>query len=669
MCGIYGRIGRRNDELDTRATLSLRHRGPDDVGLLVDPRGPDGQVVVLGHTRLSILDLSPAGHQPMRSDDGRFALVFNGEIYNYQALKRQLVADGAVFHSTTDTEVVLRLFEAKGEAALHDLEGMYAIALWDRVEQSLLLARDPVGIKPLYWRANGKDSLAFASELKALIVDPEIAREPDWQALAGYLAYLYVPTPRTALQDLHALAPGHLLKWQAGRIDLRRFHRFQLQPKLDVRDFADATERLERLLLEVVGEHMTADVPVGAFLSGGIDSGLLVAMMARLKRERGDQQKLRTFTVAFGSEGRHWDESARAAAIARHLDVAHTIVPVDPAQAEERFHHLVAQFDEPFANPTAVAHDVLCQQAREQVTVALAGDGGDEAFAGYPRHRATWLLGLWQRMPGQLRRGLTVAESRLPERAEAVPLLRQARRFLRTGGGSLAEVYRDWSTFHDAAGLTRLLTPEALQRLPGGVLPADLGQTLAALAEVPDASPVDAACYADLHGFLPDNVLRESDRVSMRHALEVRVPLADRRVVQFGLQLPVAYKLPWTALLRRGGGATESKRVLRAVAARWLPQDVVRAPKQGFGAPMGAWLSGPMRPLLEHATDPAVLARRGLVRPEVARQLREEHLSGQRDRTWPLWSLIVLESWFSQRIDRLDVAIPQGVRVHIDVVA
>ncbi len=669
MCGIYGRVGPRNDDLDCRATLSLRHRGPDDAGLLVDAQGPDGQTLVLGQTRLSILDLSAAGHQPMRSADGKLALTFNGEIFNFLELRKELEAQGRVFQSHTDTEVILHLYELHGDAMLQRLEGMYAIALWDSPRRRLLLARDPSGIKPLFYRTGPTpDILAFASEIKALLVDPKVPRDPDMRALAGYLTYLYVPPPGSAFAGISRLAPGHKLVLQGRHTSIERFHRFQVQPKHVFSGLPQATQALEDLLLEVVRQHMLADVPVGAFLSGGIDSGLLVAMMARLKRERGDVQRVRTFTVGFGSEGRRWDEVDRAALLARHLDVDHEVVRIAPQAAEERFRFVAQHFDEPFANPTALVHDVLCEGARRQVTVALAGDGGDEAFAGYPRHRATQLLAMWQLLPRPVREQLfgRLGDA-LPERAEGLPLLRQARRFLRAGSGDFGAMYRDWLTYYPRRELQDLLSPGALAAL-GGAVTGDLGQTEAAVAALgPDFDPLDAACYADIAGFLPNNVLQESDRISMRHALEVRVPFADRRILDFGLRLPKHLKMApsalWTA---KGRGA--SKRVLREVAARYLPEEVVKAPKQGFGAPMGAWLTGPLRPLLEQATRPEVVARRGLVRPEAVTAMREEHLAGRRDRTWNLWALVVLESWFEQRVDRLDLPDVDPRQVRIDVV-
>jgi len=665
MCGIYGRIGRRDDELDRRATLSLRHRGPDDAGLLVDPGGVGDESVVLGHTRLAILDLSDAGHQPMRAEDESLAITYNGEIYNFRELRDELEGEGVTFRSGTDTEVVLQLYRRHGDAAFARLEGMFALGVWDRRARRLVLARDPSGMKPLFYRDRARmpqhpDSIAFASEIKALLADPRVERRPDVRSLAGFLAYTYVPPPGSAFEGVGRVPPGHLLVWQDGRTHLERFHRYTPLPKLELGSFDEATDALDSLLLEVVRQHMISDVPLGAFLSGGVDSGLMVALMQRVKRERGEREPVRTFTLGFGPEGRRYDETEPARQVARALGVDHQEIPMEADLVERRFHHVALQFDEPFGNPTALLHDALCEATRREVTVALAGDGGDEGFGGYPRHRAACSLDLYQRaVPASLRRSVVRRlADRIPEWAEGPQALRRARRFLRTAEQSVPAVYRDWLTYHSPDELSALLSEAAFAACTadGGSL-GDLGETESTLLEVDDGSvhPLDLACLADVYGFMPNNVLRDSDHSSMRVALEVRAPYADRRVVDFGLRLPPAWKVggPLAALVP--GGRSSSKRLLRAVAARYLPGEVHAAPKQGFVAPMGTWLNGPLRPLLDRATRPEVLESRGLVRPEAVKQMVEEHRQGRRDRTWHLWELVMLESWFEHRVDRLEL--------------
>ncbi len=667
MCGIYGRIGRRDDALDQRATQSLHHRGPDAAGLWIDTQRPDDAVVALGHARLAIVDLTDAGRQPMLSPDGQLVLAFNGEIYNFLTLRRQLERAGRTFASHSDTEVILHLYALHGDAMLEMLEGMFALGLWDRQKSRLLLARDPTGIKPLHFRVTA-NSLTFASEIKALLVDPACPREPDVAALAGYLNYLYVPPPATAFAGIAQLLPGHKLVWQHGRQQTTRYARYAVTPKLLFRNLNQATDALETLLQTVLAEHMIADVPVGAFLSGGIDSGLLVAMMQRLRRQAGTVGPLQTFTVGFGQEGAGLDETARAAQIAQKLGVAHEILRVDANIAADGLAHVVQQFDAPFANPTALMIDVLSQHARKSVTVAVTGDGGDEAFGGYPRYRATWPLWAWQRLPEPVRaRWLPELVAHLPEGRDDQPFARRLRRFLTASGGTFAATYRDWLSQRTLPALWELLTPDAVERIAAQRhgLPDDLGRTLAVLAELPaDTAPLDAACYADVHGFLPDNVLALSDRLSMRHALELRVPFADRRILDFGLRLPVLLKSTPAALLG-SSGKHAAKRVLRAVARRHVPPDVAALPKQGFVAPMGAWLAGPLQPLARDALSPQRLRARGLVRPAAVAQMQAEHAGGRRDHTWHLWSLVVLEAWFQARIDTL--ALPDRAAVPLTV--
>ncbi len=665
MCGIYGRIGTRDDALDARATLALSHRGPDDAGLLVDPDAVLGETVALGHTRLSIIDLSSAGHQPMRSAEEDVAIVYNGEIYNFQELRAELAGQGVAFRSHSDTEVLLHLYRRDGDAMLERLAGMFALGIWDRRRRRLLLARDPSGQKPLFYRSRRTlpghpDQIAFASEAKALLVDPRVERRPDVRALAGYLAYSYVPPPGSAFEGIARVPPGGRLVWTPEGVSLDRYHRYTAQPKHRFPSPEAAADALESLLLEVVGQHMIADVPLGAFLSGGVDSGLMVAMMKRVKEQRGDREPVRTFTIGFGEEGRLYDETEPARALAKELGVDHTEIPMEADLAGERFHHVALQFDEPFANPTALLHDALCEATRNHVTVALAGDGGDECFGGYPRHRAVRALGLYQRMiPEPVRRGLMRRlADRIPERAEGSQGLRRARRFLRSAERDLSGVYRDWLTFHDPDELAELLSEDAVAR--SGVAGGDLGEMEATIADADDGrvDPLDLACLADVYGFLPNNVLRDSDRSSMRVALEVRAPYADVRVVDFGLRLEPSLKVsgPFAALVP--GGRSVSKRLLRTVASRYLPSWIHTAPKQGFVAPMGTWLNGPLAPLLDRAIRPEVIEGRGLVRPDAVARMVQEHREGRRDRTWHLWELVILESWFERRIDRLDLPEP-----------
>lgn len=652
MCGIYGRIGARQDDLDRRATATLRHRGPDDAGLWQESNGPAGHSLVLGHTRLACIDLTRAAHQPMTSADGRLALVLNGEISNFAALRAELQALGRQLQSTGDTEVVLHLYELYGDALLGRLEGMYALALWDGRERRLLLARDPVGTKPLFWHQSERGLLSFASEIKALLEDPGCSRQPDVRALAGYLGHLYVPAPATAFAAVRQLLPGHKLVVDDHGQRVEPFHTFAVAPKHPFSGLGEAGDKLEQLLLSIIGELMTADVPVGALLSGGIDSGLVVALMARLRREWGGPQ-LQTFTLGFGKNTQHLDETAHAAATAAQVGATHQVVPADSDQALQRLGRVVERFDEPFGNPTALLLDILSESVRVEVKVALTGDGGDEGFGGYPRYRATQLVGAWQHLPPWLRdRWLPALALQLPVSPTGHPLARQLRRFLGAATGPFSATYRDWLGVYNRTELMGLLTPAALEHLSeAGNFPQDLGGTASAMAQLPTGTDaLDAACFADVHGFLPNNVLAVSDRMAMGHGLELRVPLADRRIIDFGLRLPPHLKLSRTAFLS-SAGKDGTKRVLREVANRYLRPAELRLPKRGFVAPLAQWLAGPMRDAVLAATDDDVLRRRGLVRPEVVARMREAHFAGRRDHTWQLWSLMMLEGWFQARVD------------------
>lgn len=662
MCGIYGRIGRRNDALDQRATLCLNHRGPDDLGLLVEPNGPGGRAVALGHTRLSIQDLSTAGHQPMRSEDDQIAIVYNGEIYNFQELRADLAKRGYDFRSKTDTEVLLQLYREYGDDMLNHLEGMYAFGLWDRPRERMLLARDPSGIKPLFYRTlddahNTGDTLVFASEIKALLVDPKFERHEDLRSLAGYLSYLYVPPSGSAFEGISRLDPGHKLVVETAGISIERFHRYEALPKADFRTVDEAADRLDERLREVIEQHMISDVPLGAFLSGGIDSGLMVAMMARIQRERGDLDPVRTFTIGFGKEGQSYDESTSAARIAKHLGTHHRPIRVHPDLVTGRFQNIAQQFDEPFGVATALLHDALCEETRREVTVALAGDGGDEGFGGYPRHRAVRSLALYSAcVPHRIRTSWIprLAEN-LPDRAEGTQALRRIRRFLTSSGQDFATVYRQWLNHYPAAELQELLTPAALEAVGPGVR-GDLGIIESIIgSSSAGTNTLDQALLADIYGFMPNNVLRDSDRTSMRVGLEVRVPYADRRILDFGLRLPSQLKVSSPLAAMIPGGRTVSKKTLRVLGARYLPHWCSNAPKQGFVPPMGTWLNGSLRELLQQATAPETLRRRGIVKPEIVQRMVGEHRQGKRDRTWHLWGLVVLESWFQQRIDELEL--------------
>lgn len=613
MCGIAGTTRPEPGLLDQFA-VRLSHRGPDSSGTWMEDAGRVG----FAHTRLAIIDLSEGGHQPMRSPCGRHALTYNGEIYNYRTLRAELEAKGETFRSESDTEVLLRLLMRDGEAALSKLVGMFALAYWNGEEESLLLARDRLGVKPLVHAALPDGGIAFASEIHALRAQPGIDLARDEAALSAYLAYLYVPAPLTLHRGIRKLAPGTLLKWRAGKSEIRSWWRPAFNgtraPSLD-----EAVEELMPLIRAAVIDRMVADVPVGCFLSGGVDSSIIAAVMAEERRRIG-ADPVRTFTMTF--EEKAYDERDAAAEVAGIVGSDHTELAASPSLAG-MLDRMVTAFGEPFGNPTALLIDDLSRKAREHVTVALIGDGGDEVFAGYPRYEGGLLAARYRRLPGWLRNGIIApAANLIPESASGRHSLRRAREFLTGASLEDAEMYAAWVEYFD---------PAERQALVGGGIPSR------PLADIMRAAPssdmLDRMQQTDLVSFLPGNLLQYGDAMSMQHALELRVPLIDHRLIE-GVQT-------LSSSLRFQDG---KKTLLRAAAKKLLPAELVDRPKRGFNPPMGVWLRNELRERMEERLQPGPVEALGLAWEPVAR-LKQEFLSGKRDHSLKLWSLLVLDRW------------------------
>ncbi len=614
MCGIAGSTASQRDVLETMRHR-LAHRGPDDQGLWQEEEGRVG----FAHTRLAVIDLSAAAAQPMVSDCGRYRLVYNGEIYNYRELRAELEADGQIFRSQSDTEVLLCLLRRDGAEALQRLVGMFAFALWDRQARQLLVARDRLGIKPLVYASLPDGGLAFASEIHALVAHPGIDLDRDTETLSQYLACLYVPAPRTIHRGIRKLEPGHLLVWRDGNIEIRSYWRPQVvggrAPTAD-----QAVDELLPLLRRAVAGRMVADVPVGCFLSGGIDSSVVAALMAEEARRYG-APSVRTFTMTFDEAA--YDESAQARRVARHIESTHTELPVSPRLAG-RLDDTVASFGEPFGNPTALLVDDLSRKAREHVTVALAGDGGDEVFAGYPRYQGGVLARHFRRLPEWLRTGVLEPTARfIPESSTGRHSWRRAREFLTAANLDDAEMYAAWVEYFDPQERRALLGIDAPPARPV----ADL------YGRAPSQDPLDAMQQTDLLSFLPGNLLAYGDAMSMRSSLELRLPLIDHRLVEAVGRLAPALRL-------QGG----MKFLLKRIAARLLPADVVRRPKRGFNPPLGVWLKGELAPLVDARLTPAAMAAAGLDwRP--VKDLLDEYRRGRRDHSLKVWALLALVAW------------------------
>ncbi len=611
----------------------LRHRGPDDSGTHISDfklRAAYGAVpgVALGHRRLSVIDVA-GGHQPLSNEDGTIWIVFNGEIYNHHALRQRLEGAGHVFRTHSDTEVIVHLYEDEGLGFLHHLNGMFALAIWDERQRRLVVARDRLGKKPLYYRREPQ-RLLFASELKSLLQVPGVERQVDPQALDEYLTYQYVPHPRTIFRGLCKLPPGHYGLYVDGRWMTQRYWSpdFNAQSSLPL---GEAVEQVRELLTSAVQMRLEAEVPLGVFLSGGIDSALIVGLMQQLS-----SQPVKTFTIGFPQP--EFDETAAARAVANRLGTEHHEFRVEP-QGAEVLEKLAWHYDEPFGDSSAVPTYYVSKLTRQHVTVALSGDGGDELFAGYQRYRAVELAAWYDRLPRAMRRALTAPDwGRISLKGSQRSRLRRAGRLLEALSFGPQRRYLEWVCVFNEARRASLYSDEFLEQLPNSDPYHFLDD---AFGRCSRRDPVTQASLVDLVTYLPCDLMTKVDIASMAHGLECRAPLLDYRLVELAASLPIDYKL------RLGRG----KRLLRLAFPELLPPSVTRLPKMGFGVPLAAWFRGELRDFgHDLLLAPATLAR-GYFRPEAIEQLWSEHQSGLFDHGHRLWSLVVLELWHRQWCD------------------
>jgi asparagine synthase (glutamine-hydrolysing) len=627
MCGIAGIVGGAPRRPTLEAMLgALDHRGPDDRGVHL------GDDVALGMTRLAVIDLV-TGRQPMSSDDGAATIVFNGEIYNFRALRAELDARGVRFRTQSDTEVILRAWEADGERCVERLRGMFAFAIWDARRRTLFLARDRLGKKPLYyWQGGG--SLVFASEIKALLRHPGPGREVDFTALHHYLAYGYTPAASSAFADIRKLPAGHTATLAAGTLAARRYWSLPAAPAPGPRPaFPELAERIRHEIREAVRLRLESDVPLGAFLSGGIDSSVVVASMREVTGGR-----IATFSIGFGAAAASHDELPYARQVAARFGTEHHEEILEP-KAAELAPQIVRAFDEPFADSSAIPTFAVAAATARHVKVALSGIGGDETFAGYPRYLGLRASRAWTRLPRWVRRPAGAAAARLLRESEGSRNLRDwVVRFAAGAEQPLPERYFAWTRFFDAPGLAALATPALGARLAGD--PDAAGR--AAWASRAGGDVLDGAFRVDLATYLPDDLLVMADRMSMASSLELRAPFCDHRVIEASLAIPSAVKAPGLRL----------KGLLRAVYADVLPPGVVRHRKQGFMIPLARWLRTDLRPLLDDLLAPERVRARGLFRADEVARLRADHDAGRRSHADRLWTLMMAELWLREYLDR-----------------
>jgi asparagine synthase (glutamine-hydrolysing) len=635
MCGIAGFIGvASGSDIGTIAEAmakSIAYRGPDDQGIWTDNECETALV----HRRLSIIDLSAAGHQPMLSADGRYVISYNGEVYSFQPIAAELAARGHKFRGHSDTEVILESFAVNGiEATLKRMIGMFAIALWDRRDRTLTLMRDRLGIKPLYWAKFGNTFL-FGSELKALRAHPGWTPRIDQNAVAAFMRHNYIPAPRTVYESVHKLEPGTVLTlpWR-GEPNISRFWdarsvaRDGSHNPVEGSD-AELTEQLESLLKDAVGRRMIADVPLGAFLSGGVDSSTVVALMQAAK-----SGTVKSFSIGFDIEG--YNEAPHAAAVARHLQTDHTELTVTSREALDVIPRLADFYDEPFADSSQIPTYLVSAMTRKYVTVALSGDGGDELFAGYNRYQLTRRF--WRSlslMPSAVRKGAAAALTAVrPDRwTQLLSALPPRLRPPQAG-----------DKVHKAAAVLRLDSADAVYRrlvshwepseiMPRAAEPRSILDDASVAKDFPDL--LERMQFLDLVTYLPDDILTKVDRASMAVALEARVPLIDHRVVEF------AWRLPDNVKVRNG----TSKWLLRQVLHRHVPPELIERPKMGFGIPLGEWLRGPLRDWAETLLNEQRLRQAGLLDAAMVRRYWADHLDGRRNWQYLLWDVLMLEAW------------------------
>lgn len=620
MCGIAGVAALADEPVSAqqlqRMCDAIRHRGPDDAGYLIDPG------VAIGMRRLSIIDLA-GGHQPIFNEDDSVAVVFNGEIYNYRELRSQLESRGHRFKTAADTEVIVHLWEEVGSDFADRLNGMFALALLDRRRRRLVLARDHVGIKPLYY-ARVRNGLVFGSEIKALLESGWVPRRLDVDALGQYLPWEYVPGAATLLRDVRRLEPASLLELdlQSGHMSIRRFW----SPLRSAANEADLTrsageweEQVDAALKDSVRKQLVSDVPLGAFLSGGVDSSIVVAAM-------GEAQ---TFSIGFDDPT--YNETQWSKRVAQHLHVNHHVEIIQP-HVLELFEHLMQYLDDPIADVSIFPTYLVSRLAAGQVKVVLSGDGGDELFGGYETFRAQQSAQLWNAVPAWLRRGVVAPlVAAVPPTAAKKGVVNKVKRFVAGASLDPALGHTRWRLYLDEPGRKALFTTPAHRELTSSVA-AHIEELFAQCRQLDERN---RALYVDFHSYLVDNCLTKVDRMSMACSIEARVPLLDKDIVELAFRIPADLKFT----------ARESKILLKRVAARHVPRACVYRPKEGFSIPIKSWLKNEFKGLLENYLNPTRIAAGGLFDAAEVSRLMREHQDNRANHSHILWGLLVFEHW------------------------
>ena len=627
MCGIVGFTSKdsaeKKSELLQRMNSCIIHRGPDEDGFYAD------ETIGLAMRRLSIIDLAH-GKQPIHNRDKTKWIVFNGEIYNFQELRIDLEKRGYEFKTNSDTEAIIHLYDEYGEDCVSYLRGMFAFAIWDEKEKTLFIARDRVGKKPVLYSHLTNGDLVFGSEFTALLAHPEISREVDYSAIDSYLSFLCVPAPQTAFKQIRKLEPAHYLIWKNGRIETKRYWMPDFSKKIKISE-AEAIEETTRIVRESTKLRMISEVPLGAFLSGGVDSSAIVALMAQESA-----QPVKTFSIGF--EEQDFSELKYAKRVAEHVGAEYHEFIVKP-DALEVLPKLVEHYGEPYADSSAIPTYYVSKETRKYVTVALNGDGGDESFAGYERHAAMLIAEKYSRLPGVLRKALIEKPINLfPTSELKKSRVRDAKRFLQAANLPKTERYLRWVSAFDTEAKKSIYTSDFAQNASSQNASNLLDRWF---VKANGSGMLDATLLTDLQTYLPNDLLVKVDIASMANSLEARSPLLDHKVIEFAASLPENIKMQ----------RFETKSLLKKVAARLVPREVIYRRKMGFGVPIGNWFRGEMKDFVREILLSEKSFKRGIIRPESLKKYVAEHASGERDHAHQLWTLMMLELWFERFID------------------
>ncbi len=636
MCGIYGAVGIRDPSLLERMGAVTIHRGPDESGAYLDDDAS------LGVRRLKIIGLE-SGQQPIHNEDQALWLVYNGEIYNFQELRYSLEAKGHKFYTKTDGEVIVHLYEEYGEDCVKHLRGMFAFAVWDKKNRNLFLARDRIGIKPLYY-TSVDGVLYFASELKALLEADVIKKEINHGAIHDFLTFLYIPAPSTIFKSVFKLPPGHTLRFQDGSYSVQEYWDLELDISKE-KDEIFYLDKIYDLLQEAVKLHLISDVPLGVFLSGGVDSSVLVSIMAGLTN-----RPIKTFSIGYGRKDEDYNELKYARLVSECFGTEHREFIVKP-DAIGLLPKLAWHFDEPFADSSAIPTFLISQLAKKDITVALSGIGGDEAFGGYPRYLGAYISGYYQRLPDIMRKAAYKAASLFPESTQNRDLFSWARRFARGGLLPFGARYLDWVTFLRPDEINKLYTASFIGNLK------DAGPVKDKQAYFGGDRSLEGIFRFDIKTYLPDDLLFMADKMSMANSLELRVPYCDHKVMEFAASIPCGLKLKGLKL----------KYLLKKSFKDLLPREVLTRRKQGFMIPIGRWIKQDLKGVAEELLSRRQIEKRGYFNYEYVRWILDQHYSGKRDFTDRIWALMNLEMWHRIYIDKdhpvnkdMDIAVEEA---------